>query len=270
MTNGFITIPREVLKFEIFEDMDALGFYTRLKCDLRFREAYIDGVDVGVNSILISKPELAKRTNMTVAKVKRLLKVFQELGGIRCENIKNKYTLITFLDPFLIDSDDKGGKENPPAAAVQAKEIDIEEETSCESSTCETVKASEPERGELNAYGKFYNVYLSAEELNSLKRDFPFTDKVLDKLSAYLYNFSYKSEKNHYAQLYKWLLNERNQDSAFSSFADASSGKKVIQPDPDASYDIVRAEERARKSVPTKIKYKDGRIYDLKKKEYVQ
>ena len=113
-------------------------------------------------------------------------------------------------------------------------------------------------------------MYLSAEEFNSLKRDFPFTDKVLDKLSAYLYNFSYKSEKNHYAQLYKWLLNERNQGSDFSSFADASSGKKAIQPDPDASYDIVRAEERARKSVPTKIKYKDGRIYDLKKKEYVQ
>ncbi len=251
MTNGFITIPRSILRFEIFQDLDALGFYTRLKCDLRFREAYIDGVDVGVNSILISKPELAKRTNMTVAKVKRLLRVFQELGGIRCENVKNKYTLITFLEPFLIDSEDKGGKGNPPPVTAQAEEyIDIDEKKPCVSPENEAVNTAASSRGELKAYGKFYNVYLSAEEYNSLKRDYPFTDKVLEKLSSYLYNFSYKSEKNHYAQLYKWLLNERNQGSELSSSGSTDSGKKAIQPDPDASYNIKRVEEWGKNHVP--------------------
>ena len=262
MQNGFITIPRVILKYEIFQDLDALGFYTRLKCDLRFREAYIDGVEVGVNSILISKPELAKRTNMTVAKVKRLLKNFQEIGGIRCENIRNKYTLITFLPPFLADGpDDKGGNGNPPPVTAQEEEYNevFSNKAPRERNKTQREVFVMSERGELKPYGKFRNIYLSDEEYLSLKNDYKFTDRVIGKLSAYLENNPEKSESNHYAQLYRWMCNEREQGMAENALGtqNCSNGNtNTYTPDPDASYDLQRAEERARKSVP-KFKKKE-------------
>ncbi len=276
MQNGFITIPRVILKYEIFQDLDALGFYTRLKCDLRFREAYIDGVEVGVNSILISKPELAKRTNMTVAKVKRLLKNFQELGGIRCENIRNKYTLITFLPPFLADGpDDKGGNGNPPPVTAQEEEYNefSGNKAPCEKPYKEREAAVLSERGELKAYGRFRNIYLSDEEYLSLKNDYHFTDRVIEKLSAYLEGHPEKSECNHYAQLYRWLCNERERfaaDNALGAMNGSSGNANNYTPDPNASYDLLRAEERARKSVPKQIRFRDGRVIDVKKLDDVQ
>ena len=259
MQNGFITIPRSILRYEVFQDLDALGFYTRLKCDLRFRETQVDGVDVGANSILISKPELAKRTNMTVAKVKRLLRNFQEIGGISCENIRNKYTLITFLQPFLIDTD-KVGNENPPAAQVpMADYIDIAESVHTDSAEKRSPETDISERGELRAYGRFQNIFLSYEEYLSLRNDYHFTDRVIEKLSSYLKSHPEKSECNHYAQLYRWLCNEREQsmaDNALGAMNGSSRNSNCCTPDPNASYDIRRAEERARKSVP-KLKMRE-------------
>lgn len=256
MQNGFITIPRVILKYEIFQDLDALGFYTRLKCDLRFRESYIDGVEVGVNSILISKPELARRTNMTVAKVKRLLKNFQEIGGIRCENIRNKYTLITFLPPFLADGpDDKGGNGNPPPVTAQEEEYNevFGNKAPRERNKAEREAAVLSERGELKAYGKFMNIYLSDEEYLSLRNDYKLTDRVIEKLSAYLKNNPEKSECNHYAQLYRWLWNEIERfqaDNALDAMNGSNGNTNNYTPDPNASYDLQRAEQRAWESVP--------------------
>ena len=149
--------------------MDALGFYTMLMRSLRFRETCVDGVEVGVNQLLISKPELAKRCNLTVAKVRRMLREFQEVGGIRCENIRNKYTLITFLDDFLYtNKGDTGGKSNPPAAAVQTDEhYDIIENAPGNSEDEKPVNPTKNKRGELKAYGKFSNIFLSDDEYSA-------------------------------------------------------------------------------------------------------
>ncbi len=258
MQNGFFIIPRAIEKYEVFRDMDSLGFYTVLKCSLRFRETYIDGVEVGVNQLLISKPELARRCNLTISKVRRMLKEFQEIGGIRCENIKNKYTLITFLEPFIGKTEsDKGGKGNPPAVTAQAEEyIDVPgiEESNGKKETDNAVTAPKNDRGELLAYGRFHNVYLSADEYESLKEDFCDRDAAIEKFSAALANKPEDANKNHYAILYQKSLYEKEDREKQRSCNNLSgvfaTGNSSYQPDPNASYDLRRAEARARASVP--------------------
>ncbi len=252
MQNGFIIIPRAIEKFEVLQDMDALGFYTMLMRSLRFRETYVDGVEVGVNQLLISKPELAKRCNLTVAKVRRMLRDFQEVGGISCQNIKNKYTLITFLEPFIYTNVSDDGKTNPPAAAVQTDEFtENSEKATAVNRPKSPVTVTQYDRGELKVFGKYKNVYLSDEEYRDLKRDFYFTDKVIDKFSAFIQNNPKKSEENHHAQVFRWLVNENDKQTADASLrANGSFGKPVCTPDPNASYDLLRAEEWAKHHVP--------------------
>ena len=253
MQNGFIIIPRAIEKFEVLQDMDALGFYTMLMRSLRFRETYVDGVEVGVNQLLISKPELAKRCNLTVAKVRRMLRDFQEVGGISCQNIKNKYTLITFLDDFLYtNKGDTGGKSNPPAAAVQTDEYeDIIEEAPEKPEDEKPVNPTKNKRGELKAYGKFSNIWLSDDEYSALLRDFKIAEDAIEKLSSYLGCHPKKSTENHYAQLLLWIANERDKQTSDASLrTNGSFGKPVCTPDPNASYDLARAEARAKASVP--------------------
>lgn len=255
MQNGFFIIPRAIEKYEIFSDMDALGFYTMLMRSLRFRETSIDGVEVGVNQLLISKPELARRCNLTVSKVRRMLGAFQDIGGIRCENIRNKYTLITFLDPFIYKTEnDKGGKGNPPAVSVQADEyieLSVKEEGTGKKEEDNRELSSKNDRGELKGYGRFNNIYLSYDEYSALKAEFSNADTVINKLSAYLENHPEKSTNNHYAQVLGWFFNEKELNAANNAPGCLNHKKgKVCTPDPDASYDIQRAEQRAWEKVP--------------------
>ncbi len=264
MQNGFFIIPRAIERYEVFNDMDSLGFYTVLMRSLRFRETYIDGVEVGVNQLLISKPELARRCNLTVSKVRRMLKEFQEVGGIRCENIKNKYTLITFLEPFIYKNDsDKGGKGNPPPLSAQAEDnsdICVREEAGSVSDKS-NVNTVVSKRGVLKEYGRFKNIYLSEDEYSALKAEFSNADNVLNKLSVYLKNHPEKSTKNHYAQLLGWHYNEKEQNTANNAMGSLNYQKeKTYTPDPTASYDIERAEARAKAGVPKQIKFRDGRV----------
>ena len=253
MQNGFVIIPRAVEKFEVLQDMDALGFYTMLMLSLRFRETYVDGIEVGVNQLLISKPELARRCNLTLAKVRRLLQCFQAVGGIRCENIKNKYTRITFLEDFIYtNKGDTGGKSNPPAAAVQTDEcVDIVENAPEKSQNEKPGNPTKYERGELKVFGKYDNVFLTDEEYRDLKNDYPFADGVINKFSAFILNNPKKSENNHHAQLFRWLINEKDKQTAEASLSACGSfGKPVCTPDPNASYDLARAEQWARTHTP--------------------
>ena len=253
MQNGFIIIPRAIEKYEVLQDMDALGFYTMLMFNLRFRETNVDGVEVGVNQLLISKPELAKRCNLTVAKVRRMLREFQEVGGIRCENIRNKYTRITFLDDFIYASKgDTGGKSNPPAAAVQTDECeDIIENASGNSEDEKPVIPTKNKRGELKAYGKFSNIFLSDDEYSALLRDFKIAKDAIEKLSSYLGCHPKKSTENHYAQLLLWIANEKDKQTADDSLrSNGRYGNTAYTPDSNASYDLARAEARAKASVP--------------------
>lgn len=249
MNKGFITIPRSIDRFEIFDDLDALGFYTRLKSYLRFREGVIDGIKVGPNSFLISKPDLAQRTNISLAKVRRLLKQFQEVGGIKCENIKNKYTLITFLEPFLADVRVPSETNGNPSPAEAVTDTDTYSEASGDEA--DDKKDFSSERGELKVYGVMKNLYLSDDEYSSLRRDYRNVDYVLDKLSSFIENFPEKNERNHYAQAIRWLLNEKDVNRADEALRDSQRGyTPEPRPDPNASYDLLRAEARAKAQVP--------------------
>ncbi len=277
MDNGFIMVPRAILKYEEMRDCDVLGTYINLLLRARFREAYIDEVKVGVNQILISKADLARKLGFSIAKLRRILAAFEESGGIRCENIRNKYTLITLLPPFLCGGADNNGEKSNPSHKkrtevisyvedAEASVYDLSDDLGADEGS--ELKKEKCDRAERKARGRFGNVYLSEKEYEELKTEFSDADILIEKFSAYLENYTGKPITNHYAKLCQNAIYEKERNCTYGGMPKTAEKNRgytgkyeliELQPDPDASYDIRRAEERAKSSVPKYIKKSDGR-----------
>lgn len=92
-------------------------------------------------------------------------------------------------------------------------------------------------------YGKFANIYLTAmqyEELKSLSSSY---DSQIERLSAYLKANPSKKYEDHFALLCLNIEKDKLSGGRFNR-------NEECTPDPTASYDIKRAELRARTSVP--------------------
>lgn len=241
-------IPRAFDQWKEFNTPEYFFAYYKLMYLARFKEAYIDGVEVKVNQILISKTELAKQLGYTLAQTRRILDNFTRAGGIKTENIRNKYTLITVLEPFLSGErkpHSMTGKSSTKSVPEKITEIKVSDniENICDD---EKIKA---ENGK-TAYGKFNNVYLTDDEYYDFCRETKNADNYINSLSAYLVNNTGKSYNNHYAL----LLNKIYEEQLKGGFA----GKEKEEPkcDPNVSYDLKRAEDRARQHVPKLVKRK--------------
>ncbi len=285
MENGFIMIPRAIQRFAVMKDCNIIGVYVKLMLLARFRAGNINGINVGINQILMSKPDLAEKLNMSVGQLKGILSVFVRLGGIRCENVRNKYTLITILPPFLSGTINGNiGKTNPPPVQFGETDLcdcydsdidnsDFSDEADDELFTYDdcTDDAQTPaesgeqvqinktaSRGQLIAFGKFHNVYLSQTEYDDLSTVFPDVNRAIDKFSASLVNNGGKIYDNHYAKLYQNAMYEtdiRGSDSSQVRSFSTSTGnhcRGYTPPESDAgtSYDLKEAERRAKSQDP--------------------
>lgn len=101
MDKGFVKVPRAVTGWKEFSDPALFYAYYALMSNMRFTETVIDGITVGVGQLLVSKTQLSELFGMSVSRTRSTLSRFERMGGIKKQNIKNKYTLITVLKPFL-------------------------------------------------------------------------------------------------------------------------------------------------------------------------
>ncbi|MBR3768355.1 MAG: hypothetical protein IKL10_09000 [Clostridia bacterium] len=234
LSEGYVAAPRKIERTEIFKDNEKLGIYMKLLFLARFRETVIDGITVKENQILCTKAQLSKLFGVNERKVRTVLDGFVKMGGIKTENIKNRHTLITILPPFLYTLPQKTEKEIKASAETVNK-------TSFNSECLpETIKSC----------GTFRNVILSDEELKEFSALTSMYESYINSLSAYLVNYPQKKYKSHYALLISQYENDR--------ITRLTEIKKEEKPKIEASYDILRAEERARTTVP-KVKKREKR-----------
>ena len=154
-------------------------------------------------------------------------------------------------------------------SSVQEKEMLIPEE-----------KDIREEKAE--GLGIFGNVFISEEEMRSLKKTMPgYYETYIDKLSAYMKNAPDKGYKNHCAVILSWFMRDKAEGKLpkpdipsgnetkdtytnrreekymrnFSQNSVSSLNKNTsCTPDPTASYDILEAQRRAMAGVPTSTK----------------
>lgn len=263
-TEGFVAISRKLIKTPVVHDREKLAILLQLIFKVRFRETEENGIKIGVNQFLCTQSSLAKELELSDGRLRYMLKSFEKDGYLSIETVRNRYTIITLSDnvieSFLPDrkkaSDDENGSKKLSAGNKESKKLSAENEESNTAVATETVtESADDERSDepTKAYGEFDNVYLTADEYEKFGRTAGSQrDAYINKLSAYLENNPQKKYRRHYALLV----------SELSAGSIKGTGGIMplhsISPDPTASYDIKRAEERAKNHVP-KLKKREKR-----------
>lgn len=274
MDYGFVKIPRKLYMTNIFRDGSPLNAYLVIMSEMRYTDTVTNGIKVKKGQLLISQKELAFKMNRSIPKTRYILNRFEELGGIKKENIKNRYTLITVLEPFLTGNFDKtilfSSEETTEEKEQQETEMPLyekaesradekisakkEPEKKAEFSVSEKTKTdsknTDGNKGEnkntlsetKKAYGLFSNVMLNDREYREFSMKTDCAAVFIDMLSAKLKN-AQKQYPNHYALLINNLSEHRLKNPDFEK------KNAPLTPDPTASYDIMLAEEMA-KTVP--------------------
>lgn len=255
MTDGFVKLPRMLMTYPELKPHDAFYVLYMILSLMRFHETYMDGVLVEKNQLLISKPELAERCNVNISRLKYILSVFEEAGGIKTENNGNKNTKITVLDRYLTENtaSDVAQKKKQGRKAFPKTVGNIPQ---CAKSN-ETAAAVYKETDvpcEKNAYGVNRNVLLTDEEYADLCTHTDRRQPYINKLSAYLANHPEKNYANHYNTLIEWISDDqvKGRNGAGDAAKDTSNNFPECFKTP--SYDIARIEERIRRNGPGPIK----------------
>lgn len=102
-------------------------------------------------------------------------------------------------DIYNLDSNFQELDNNNNSEERKEKEIDKEKEKK----KAERRQKREERKFGKNAYGKFQNVFLTDEELDKLKRQFPDWENRIETMSLGIASKGY-SYKSHYAALLKW------------------------------------------------------------------
>lgn len=111
--------------------------------------------------------------------------------------------------------------------------------------------SSANEEEEKRPFGVFDNVLLTGTQYRSLLEKLPEAQLFIEKLSSYLASNPSKSYPNHYAVILSWYADYMLKNKNNGSNRTYKNKDSIPTPDPTASYDIRRAELRARTQVPT-------------------
>ena len=251
---GFIMLPRCFMESELFNNKLITHFYILLLYQARYKNQVIDGIFVKENQMLITKKALSEMASLSEREVRYYLNKFRDMGAINYGSVKNQYTLITLNESFLDGTFALKLKQQEPIFYPEIKPYEKKEKkTEKKEKANSNIGLSDDNTSVLNSdealssdkklpYGKFRNVLLTAEEFKELQQLTPDYEYYIERLSASLMNTS-KTYNNHFALLYKNILEDMEKNRL-------EKKSEIITPDPTASYDIRRAEERARTSVP--------------------
>ncbi len=262
MTDGFIKVPRVLFTYPELQKHDSFYVLMMLLSLMRFRGAYMDGVDVGVHQLVISKPELAARCGVTESRLKYILSSFERAGGISTVNNRNKSTLITVLDRYLPTGEaaalaaqtprqGKGYKKAVGQTSLLYAETltDRAEGTPADESVTapDTHNASEGDKKK--PYGVFGNVYLTDDEYERLRQYTPKSSAWIDRLSSYMRqkNCSYD---DHFATIIGWVSDADTKESAEAPEKPKTYTGNFV----DNSEFYERLEKKLRNSTPKLIK----------------
>lgn len=203
MANGWIKLYDSLLEWEWYRDLPTkvLFVHCLLKANVKPGTRF-KGKELSVGEFITTQSKLAEETGLTRQQVKTALKKLESTSEISIKST-NKQTAITVENWGLYQG--KGSKNN--------QQITNKQPTNNQQATSIQSKNKEYNNNNNNniyiTHGQYNNVKLTAEDLESLMKEFPldYQDRI-ERLSEYIAS-SGKKYKNHLATIRAWARKEK-------------------------------------------------------------
>ncbi|MBQ3538056.1 MAG: hypothetical protein IJA39_05690 [Clostridia bacterium] len=98
---GFAKAPRCIVCTEYFHDGRLLRAWVAIMISMRFTPIVIDGIPLEVGDALFTKKEISELFGVDKRAVRTILDRMSRDGFIKWTSIRNKYTLVSVIDPML-------------------------------------------------------------------------------------------------------------------------------------------------------------------------
>lgn len=127
---GFIKLPRTVLEWQWYDDVNTSKLMVHLLLKANFQTKQWRGNTILPNQLITSNEKLAIETGLTISKVRTALTKLKESKDIKTKGY-NKFTKIEICAPFFIDNQNdkqvsmnKQTSDNPITTTNNYKEIE--------------------------------------------------------------------------------------------------------------------------------------------------
>lgn len=132
LSGFFIKISRNIINTPYYNNPTLLRAWMGLILTLRFTPTVVDGIDVGVGEVLVTKDGLSELFGVPKSRAYYVLKKMENDGLVTWINVKNKYTIITLKeDNFATITSRRIERPDGRKTSISAEEannISIEEE----------------------------------------------------------------------------------------------------------------------------------------------
>ncbi len=182
--SGFIRIYRDALDTDLLYKPYLLQVWMYLNMQARYVRTVQDGVEILPGQLLLTAGEIAHACRLKENNVRYALACLEKRRLIRCENIRNRHSLITILNPA-------------EAQTAQAERV----------SQQPTVQPQPQPQPQKECCGICMNVYLTKEEKRTLQERSPAADNYIDNLSAYKRRTG-KEYKEDFPVLIEWMCKD--------------------------------------------------------------
>ncbi len=98
---GFAKAPRSIVCTEYFQDGRLLRAWVAIMISMRFTPIVIDGISLEVGDALFTKKEISELFGVDKRAVRTILDRMTRDGFIKWTSIRNKYTLVSVIDPMM-------------------------------------------------------------------------------------------------------------------------------------------------------------------------
>ena len=162
---GFIKVYREQLDTVLLKNPAMMQVWIFLCEQARFRKTEKDGIDLLPGQLLMSAGTIARACGLKEDRARYILLCLEKQGLIRRQNIRNRYSLITVLEPS--EPPENGALQPPVSEAAKCMPKQIKAQETANAGTPEAAEAdasASRNNAAKTAFGLFANVYLSAEE----------------------------------------------------------------------------------------------------------
>lgn len=234
---GWITVHRKIQECWIWEKDEPFDWRSAwidllLLANHADKKKMVDGelITIKRGQRLTSIRWLAERWKWSRTKVTKFLDTLEQ-DGMLTRKSDTKKTLLTienygFYQDVAQEKSHQNDTEKPPKSHQSATEEPPKDTNNNDNNVNNDNNGNKNNKAKpvRHKYGEYKNVFLSDDELEKLKDEFPDWSRRIENLSEYMAS-SGKSYKNHLATIRTWARKEKPKktDDKFQSIADWAS-----------------------------------------------
>lgn len=201
--NGFVKLHRKMIEWGWYSDCVVKDVFLHILMVAAFKPGQYRGHDIQPGQAIIGRKKMAEELGFSEQQVRTALKKLESTGEISLFST-NKFTIATVENWAFYQGDESEGNQQ-----VTNNQPTNNQQVTNNQPHLKNVKNVKNVKKEKNIYirpalGKFENVLITEEELEKLKKRFPYDwEDRIERLSEYMSSKG-KRYKSHYATILTW------------------------------------------------------------------